>query len=206
MRKMSEIVFTVLFVFFGNIMSIYGLQDTFNPDNPPKNLTNNLPINFDVPNGTKDTISAAFDIPDVLIKNDYNMFYAPSTLLNYGTAYGEIWNAGTPWGGASVKLPAGFKTLFFLGRPYNSVVFVDYATAIDGGNGNRGNFSPTSSSTVGITTLGGTAISLTPDFTTTPFHPQHSVDLLLGKKIGSVGLGFKYSLFYNSDENKKSVI
>lgn len=159
------------------------------------------PLPIDLPTGVKDAISKAYGIPNVLIQNDYNMFYAPGTMMKYGTAYAEIWQ-GRPWGGATLKLPFGFKTAVFLGRTYNGFIYNNYGTTLSmlGYNFNFPN--PSGNLTgVGATTAG--AVSSPLDFSVgSSFPPQHSIDIMLGRKLGSkMAVGLKYSYFRNSQSN-----
>ncbi|MDD5067802.1 MAG: hypothetical protein PHF84_12220, partial [bacterium] len=68
-----------------------------------------------IPSSTPDTTTAALGLPNPLIQNDFNIFFNPSQIMNYGTAYGEVWKAGEVWGGATVRLPLEFKLGIFLG-------------------------------------------------------------------------------------------
>ncbi len=161
--------------------------------------TGALPI--DVPAGVKDALSQAYGIPNVLIQNDYNMFFAPGTMLKYGTAYAEIWQ-GSPWGGATFRLPLGFKAALFMGRAYNGFIYNSFGTGTAAGNA-MVTYNPLP--TLNWVGFGTTASTASPfDFSLSPtFTPEHSFDVLVGRKLTSkMALGLKYSLFYNKKNDK----
>ena len=55
------------------------------PQEPP-------PDSFRVPGSVQDSSAASLGLPSVLVQNDFNIFSNPSLIVQYGTAYGEIWN------------------------------------------------------------------------------------------------------------------
>ncbi|MDD5066946.1 MAG: hypothetical protein PHF84_07850, partial [bacterium] len=173
-----------------------GDGDTQDPANPLLTL---------VPGSTPDTTTTAFGVPNSVIQNDFNIFFNPSQIMNYGTAYGEVWKAGEVWGGATVRLPLEFKLGIFLGRPYT---------------GKAANYLTTITKINSFTTLGpGFTFSSVPGQLGTingnlnvpgadlsALTVLNHIDILLGRKItDSLSVGVKFTYADNSDEESGSL-
>ena len=82
------------------------------------------------PTETTDTETQSLGLSNRLIENDFNIWINPSQITEYGTVYGEIWNAaGNEWGGATVWLPVG-KLGIFVGRPYTGNIAMTGTTPL----------------------------------------------------------------------------
>lgn len=150
---------------------------------------------FQVPASTPDTASKSLAIPAVLLENDFNSFFNPSQLVNYGTLYGEVLQAG-PWGGATIPLPNDAKLAIFLGRPYQTP-----SVSL--------NLAPfTASEAAGdlavIDSSGFSAIGNGP-FTSVDFSLPalyNHIDILFGKRLANgTAIGIKYAYAGNASSS-----
>jgi len=81
------------------------------------NLVDNKPLGHE-----NDTESKSTGVPNRLLENDFNMFFNPAQMMNYGTAYMEAWTGPSKvWGGATVNAPfvEELKIGVFLRRPFS---------------------------------------------------------------------------------------
>lgn len=181
---------------------------------------------FMLPGQAEDTATASLGLPNVLIENDFNIFFNPAYIVDYGTAYGEIWNSSKkagvtnhPWGGATFKLFSGVKLGLFIGRPYTGKA-INFLTAprtaytFSGGGATLNQDSGIATSAAAI--AGGPLIPVIngipnpgfPDFDrqnlynlTSPT-PDNRLDILSGIPLGgNLALGIKLTACWNYDED-----
>lgn len=150
------------------------------------------PILNIIPGTIADTTTAAYGVPNPVLQNDFNIFFNPSQLMNYGTAYGEIFRAGEVWGGATIRLPWDMKFGLFLGRPYNGKA----GNYLDQPGGDSINFG-----SINIQTgIGGTTW-LPAMGNLSPLIPINHADIMLGKKFSSsFSAGVKFTYADNTEE------
>jgi hypothetical protein len=120
--------------------------------------------------------------------------------MQYGTAYGEIFNANA-WGGATFKI-FGLKWGLFLGRPYsgNSGRFLDVPSFSfpTSSLATQAAYGTVPSPVTGILGLPGSffGVNLTSILT-----PANHADLLVGGRLGDVALGLKLTYADNSQRD-----
>jgi len=159
---------------------------------------------FNVPNTADDTTTVSMGIDNTLIENDFNIFFNPGEMFKYGTAYGEIWDSTSlstrAWGGATAKVSI-FKIAAFLGRPYagNASQYLTFVQPQTGQLQNLINaYKGFDKSIVNINgappAFSGEAL-----YAFDILIPQNHIDLLLGTKLGSMGVGLKLTYANNTD-------
>ena len=142
-----------------------------------------------------DASASSMGLPGKLNENDFNAFGNPSQIMQYGTAYGEVWN-GQAWGGATVVL-LGIKFGIFLGRPYqgSATNFLQMPSSVNGSD--AGNY---------VNQLywdSITGVFSDPSvFDISALAPFNHADIFMGFKFDSVAIGVKFTYADNSDRQE----
>ncbi|MBU1076773.1 MAG: hypothetical protein KKH98_05730, partial [Spirochaetes bacterium] len=197
-KKINAFNFIVVFSFLllSFLQPLLGLSQTIgngfsNPTLPPPRVDLFQSSFVDV----GDALTSSLGLPGNLTENDFNSFGNPSQIMQYGTAYGEVWS-GQAWGGATVVI-LGIKFGIFLGRPYqgSATNFLQIPTLINGSDINNYLGNIDNDSITGVFNDPGV-------FDNTVLTPFNHADIFMGFKFGSVAMGVKFTYADNSDKQE----
>ncbi|MBN1898169.1 MAG: hypothetical protein JW827_05290 [Spirochaetes bacterium] len=185
--KVKLILITLMFFMFLTISVCLGYSEN--------GIHTNINV-FNVPGTVNNGSSAGMGLPSILLEDDYNSFNNPSQLMQYGTAYGELWS-GNAWGGATFVL-FGIKFGVFLGRPYEGYApnFMNWPDTVTGSGSETMNLFLNNYQNAGNIT----AINNNPGLTGgAVLTPVNHADFFTGIKFDSMAIGAKFTYADNSD-------